>query len=196
LRLVLSKNKAALIDAIDELASSSDRPGIERWLKLLQSWLRDALLLQQNAQAPLLDDEKKSMDNFVAKFNHANLIACIQAVEKAIAHLDKNVYLHLILTTLAIDLREFYNGSTISMKSPFKRILITAALPYANGYLHLGHLAGAYLPADIYARYQRMKKRDVLFLCGSDEHGVAITVSAEKEKTTPKSINRPLPSSQ
>ena len=54
------------------------------------------------------------------------------------------------------------------MKSPFKRILITAALPYANGYLHLGHLAGAYLPADIYARYQRMKKRDVLFLCGSD----------------------------
>jgi methionyl-tRNA synthetase/methionyl-tRNA synthetase C-terminal region/beta chain len=74
------------------------------------------------------------------------------------------------------------------MKSPFKRILITAALPYANGYLHLGHLAGAYLPADIYARYQRLKKRDVLFLCGSDEHGVAITVSAEKEKTTPKNI--------
>ena len=61
LRLVLSKNRAALIDAVDELASSSDRPGIERWLKLLQSWLRDALLLQQNAQAPLLDDEKKSM---------------------------------------------------------------------------------------------------------------------------------------
>jgi methionyl-tRNA synthetase len=74
------------------------------------------------------------------------------------------------------------------MKPPFKRILITAALPYANGYLHLGHLAGAYLPADIYARYQRMKKRDVLFLCGSDEHGVAITVSAEKEKTTPQNI--------
>jgi methionyl-tRNA synthetase len=74
------------------------------------------------------------------------------------------------------------------MKSPFKRILITAALPYANGYLHLGHLAGAYLPADIYARYQRLKKRDVLFLCGSDEHGVAISVSAEKEKTTPKNI--------
>lgn len=74
------------------------------------------------------------------------------------------------------------------MNSTFKRILITAALPYANGYLHLGHLAGAYLPADIYARYQRLKKRNVLFLCGSDEHGVAITVSAEKEKTTPKDI--------
>jgi DNA polymerase-3 subunit delta' len=107
LRLVLGKNRATLIDAIDELASSSDRPGIERWLKLLQSWLRDALLLQQNAQTPLLDDEKKSMESFVTKFNHANLIASIQTVEKAIAHLDKNVYLHLILTTLAIDLRKF-----------------------------------------------------------------------------------------
>ncbi|MBN1397826.1 MAG: methionine--tRNA ligase [Bacteroidetes bacterium] len=74
------------------------------------------------------------------------------------------------------------------MKSNFERILITAALPYANGFLHLGHLAGAYLPADIYARYQRLKKRNVLFLCGSDEHGVAITVSAEKEKTTPVKI--------
>jgi len=74
------------------------------------------------------------------------------------------------------------------MTQQFNRILITAALPYANGYLHLGHLAGAYLPADIYARYQRLKKRDVLFLCGSDEHGVAITVSAEKEKVAPKVI--------
>ncbi len=74
------------------------------------------------------------------------------------------------------------------MNNIFNKILITAALPYANGYLHLGHLAGAYLPADVYARYQRLKKRDVLFLCGSDEHGVAITVSAEKENTTPKEI--------
>jgi methionyl-tRNA synthetase len=69
-----------------------------------------------------------------------------------------------------------------------ERILITAALPYANGLLHLGHLAGAYLPADIYARYQRLKKRDVLFICGSDEHGVAITVTAEKEKITPQAV--------
>ncbi len=67
-------------------------------------------------------------------------------------------------------------------------ILITAALPYANGYIHLGHLAGAYLPADMYARYQRSAGRAVLFLCGSDEHGVAITVSAEQEKTTPQAI--------
>ena len=121
-------------------------------------------------------------------FQQANLIAAIQSVEKAIAHLDKNVYLHLILTSLAIDLRKNITGIATSMKQSFERILITAALPYANGYLHLGHLAGAYLPADIYARYQRLKKRKVLFVCGSDEHGVAIIVSAEKEKTTPKVI--------
>ena len=74
------------------------------------------------------------------------------------------------------------------MKSQPKRILVTAALPYANGLLHLGHLAGAYLPADMYVRYQRAMKRDVLFLCGSDEHGVAITVTAEKEKITPQAV--------
>ncbi len=69
-----------------------------------------------------------------------------------------------------------------------KRVLVTAALPYANGLIHLGHCAGAYLPADIYVRYQRLKKRDVLFICGSDEHGVAITVTAEKEKITPQAV--------
>lgn len=74
------------------------------------------------------------------------------------------------------------------MKKPFERILVSAALPYANGVIHLGHLAGCYLPADIYVRYQRMQKRDILFVGGSDEHGVAITISAEKEKVTPKEI--------
>jgi len=74
------------------------------------------------------------------------------------------------------------------MNSEFKRILVTAALPYANGKIHLGHLAGAGLPADIYARYQRSMKRDVVFICGSDEHGVPITISAEQEKTTPQAI--------
>jgi methionyl-tRNA synthetase len=74
------------------------------------------------------------------------------------------------------------------VNSKNQRILVTAALPYANGLLHLGHLAGAYLPADIYVRYQRAKKRDVLFLCGSDEHGVAIMVTAEKEKITPQAV--------
>ncbi|MEY3688841.1 MAG: Methionine--tRNA ligase, partial [Bacteroidota bacterium] len=66
------------------------------------------------------------------------------------------------------------------------RTLITAALPYVNSYIHLGHLAGAYLPADMYARFLRLSGREVLFVCGSDEHGVAITISAEKEKTTPQ----------
>lgn len=68
------------------------------------------------------------------------------------------------------------------------QILITSALPYANGNIHLGHLAGAYLPADVFARYSRLSGRKVLYVCGSDEHGVAITISAEKENTTPKKI--------
>ena len=69
-----------------------------------------------------------------------------------------------------------------------KRTLITSALPYANGYLHLGHASGAYLPADMYARFLRMSGDEVLYVCGSDEHGVAITISAEKEKVTPQEI--------
>ena len=69
-----------------------------------------------------------------------------------------------------------------------KQILITSALPYANGNIHLGHLAGAYLPADIFARFSRLCGKKVLYVCGSDEHGVAITISAEKENTTPEKI--------
>jgi len=69
-----------------------------------------------------------------------------------------------------------------------KRYLITSALPYANGYKHIGHLAGAYIPADIYVRYLRAQKRDVVFICGSDEHGTAIPIQATKEGTTPQVI--------
>ncbi len=69
-----------------------------------------------------------------------------------------------------------------------KRILVTSALPYANGALHLGHLAGAYLPADIYVRYLRLLGKDVLWVCGSDEHGAAITMRAKKEGRSPKEI--------
>ena len=69
-----------------------------------------------------------------------------------------------------------------------KRYLITSALPYANGPKHIGHLAGAYLPADIYVRYLRAKKEEVVYVCGSDEHGAAITIQAMKEKTTPRAI--------
>jgi len=69
-----------------------------------------------------------------------------------------------------------------------KRYIITSALPYANGALHLGHLAGAYLPADIYVRYLRLLGKDVVWVCGSDEHGAAITIQAKKEGTTPEAI--------
>jgi methionyl-tRNA synthetase len=69
-----------------------------------------------------------------------------------------------------------------------KRYLVTSALPYANGLKHVGHLAGAYIPADIYVRYLRAQKRDVVFVCGSDEHGTAIPIQAAKEGITPKAI--------
>lgn len=68
----------------------------------------------------------------------------------------------------------------------FKRYTITAALPYANGPLHIGHIAGAYLPADTYVRFLRLRGKDVAFICGSDEHGVAITIGAKKEGVSPK----------
>ena len=74
------------------------------------------------------------------------------------------------------------------MSKQFKRYLITSALPYANGLKHIGHLAGAYIPADIYAKYLRQQKRDVVFVCGSDEHGTAIPIQAMKEGTTAQAI--------
>ena len=70
----------------------------------------------------------------------------------------------------------------------FKRYLITSALPYANGPVHIGHLAGVYVPSDIYARYQRLKGNEVISVCGSDEHGVPITIKARKEGVTPQDI--------
>ncbi len=74
------------------------------------------------------------------------------------------------------------------MEKDFKRTLVTAALPYANGGVHIGHLAGVYVPADIYVRYLRLKHRDVLFVCGSDEHGVPITLLAKKKGCSPQDI--------
>ena len=70
----------------------------------------------------------------------------------------------------------------------YKRTLITCALPYANGPVHIGHLAGVYVPADIYVRYLRMRGREVLFVCGSDEHGVPVTMAARKEGCSPQDI--------
>jgi methionyl-tRNA synthetase len=69
-----------------------------------------------------------------------------------------------------------------------EKVLVTSALPYANGRIHLGHLSGAYLPADIYVRYKRLNGDDVLYICGSDEHGVPITITADKEGVSPQVI--------
>lgn len=80
-----------------------------------------------------------------------------------------------------------YTHKSQKMKS-FKRTLITSALPYANGPVHIGHLAGVYVPADIYARYLRLKGEEVMFVGGSDEHGVPITIKARKEGVTPQDI--------
>jgi methionyl-tRNA synthetase len=90
---------------------------------------------------------------------------------------------HSILSIFAV----VFNSDQQDMKK-LKRYLITSALPYANGSLHLGHLAGAYLSADIYARYLRLQGEDVVFVCGSDEHGAAITIRAKKDGVTPQDI--------
>jgi methionyl-tRNA synthetase len=74
------------------------------------------------------------------------------------------------------------------LEKSFKRFTVTAALPYANGPVHIGHLAGCYIPSDIYVRYLRANAKDVKFICGSDEHGVAITIKAKKEGITPQQV--------
>lgn len=79
--------------------------------------------------------------------------------------------------------KEIHNNT---MEKKFKRTTVTSALPYANGPVHIGHLAGVYVPADIYVRYLRLKKEDVIFIGGSDEHGVPITIRAKKEGITRK----------
>lgn len=82
----------------------------------------------------------------------------------------------------------FYLCQKKIVQKEFKRYTVTSALPYANGPLHIGHIAGAYLPADTYVRYLRAKGKDVAYVCGSDEHGAAITLRAKKEGTTPQQI--------
>ena len=91
-------------------------------------------------------------------------------------------FLPLFLTNFA------HYTHLLPMDKNFKRTLITTALPYANGPVHIGHLAGVYVPADIYARYLRLQGRDVLLIGGSDEHGVPITIKAAKEGVTPQDI--------
>jgi methionyl-tRNA synthetase len=87
---------------------------------------------------------------------------------------------------MPFEMRTFVASKTIPKMS--KRYTITAALPYTNGPIHIGHLAGVYVPADIYARYMRLTGNDVAFICGSDEHGVPITIKAKKEGVSPQDI--------
>lgn len=85
-------------------------------------------------------------------------------------------------------LREKFLERNLRLEEQKKKILVTSALPYANGPIHLGHVAGAYLPADIYVRYQRLQHNDVIYICGSDEHGVPITIKAEREGVSPQQV--------
>jgi len=93
----------------------------------------------------------------------------------------------LLILTNSTKKTTFVANFFLRMQTP-KRYTITAALPYTNGPIHIGHLAGVYVPADIYSRYLRLQNRDVAFICGSDEHGVAISMKARKEGVTPQEI--------
>ena len=105
MRLVLGKQKAPLLDFVEELLSS-DRTAVERWLKLLGSWIRDAFLLSKHVQVALLEEDTKDLASFVEKYGQADFPAALRTVEQAIAHLDKNVYLYLLLINLALQLRK------------------------------------------------------------------------------------------
>jgi methionyl-tRNA synthetase len=89
---------------------------------------------------------------------------------------------------MSIEENKSVEQTNATSKTEHKRYLVSAALPYANGPIHIGHLAGCYIPADIYVRYQRAQKRDIKFVCGSDEHGVPITIRAMKEGVSPQQI--------
>jgi DNA polymerase-3 subunit delta' len=105
MRLVLGGQKTPLMDFINEL-SSSDRTAVERWLKLLGSWIRDAFLLSKHVQVMVFEEDKKHLTSFVEKYGGADFPAALRTVERAIAHLDKNVYLYLVLMNLALQLRK------------------------------------------------------------------------------------------
>ncbi|MFH0992273.1 MAG: DNA polymerase III subunit delta' [bacterium] len=107
LRLVLGHHHVRLIDSILEKAASNDRDTIAQWLSMLHVWLRDALILREYDERQLVNiDHLKELKSFVEKFPRSNLPGAIECVERSVALLDKNVYLHLILITLAIDLRK------------------------------------------------------------------------------------------
>ncbi len=105
MRLVLGKQKAPLLEFAEDLLSS-DRSAVERWLKLLGSWIRDAFLLSKNVPVALLEEDRKNLESFVEKYGRADFPAALRTVERAIDHLDKNVYLYLLMINLALQLRK------------------------------------------------------------------------------------------
>ena len=112
LRVALGNHKVALVSTVEAIVASRDKPGLERWLKLLQSWIREALVLTEGGVEIGLDEDRATLQNFVKKFPSANLVAAQGAIEAGIAHLNKNVYLPLVLLNLAFTLR-----STLSQEA-------------------------------------------------------------------------------
>lgn len=111
-----------------------------------------------------------------------NLYICTLYSYNKLIRVKKNYH------TSSLPVASTLQFATNIMSKQFKRTLITSALPYANGPIHIGHLAGVYVPADIYARYLRLKGEEALFIGGSDEHGIPITITARKEGVTPQDI--------
>ncbi len=105
LRMVLTKQRLPLIQEIELLASSNDRPAVERWMRLLGGWLRDALVMTEGKPVHSQGEDQAALENFCSRFPGADLGAAVQRVERAIADLDKNGYLMLVLISLALDLR-------------------------------------------------------------------------------------------
>jgi DNA polymerase-3 subunit delta' len=105
MRLLLGGQKAPLLDFLEGLLSS-DRAAVERWLKLLGTWIRDAFLLSKQVPVIVLEGDKKNLTSFVEKYDRADFPAALRTVERAIAHLNKNVYLYLLLINLALQLRK------------------------------------------------------------------------------------------
>ncbi|MGB2869375.1 MAG: DNA polymerase III subunit delta' [Bacteroidota bacterium] len=105
LRVILGNHKVALVSTVEAIVASHDKAGLERWLKLLQSWIREALVLSEGGVHVGLDEDRTALHNFVKNFPSANLVAAEGAIDAGIAHLNKNVYLPLVLLNLAFTLR-------------------------------------------------------------------------------------------